>query len=189
MQSQSYRSATGKGGAATDSIYQGVWCGPDSTNLRSVSCSQLHAKIVLSGNCRDHHLVRRSASSLTVFDPGDSHIDVFVDVVERIGSSSFVGSVQNLSDNQPLHFRRAVFPDPFPMVMPEAERSRSKDGLATCRSLPTQWWRLSPVPLHNKWWMRILCLIHLIAGDYSSSAPSAGSSAASTFESRFMLVA
>jgi hypothetical protein len=34
-----------------------------------------------------------------------------------------------------------------------------------------------------------LCLIHLNTSDYSSPAPSEGSSAASIFESRFMLVA
>ena len=43
--------------------------------------------------------------------------------------------------------------------------------------------------LVNKWWMRFPCLIHLKAGDYSSPAPSAGSSAVSILESRFMVMA
>src|SRR5260370_40985181 len=43
--------------------------------------------------------------------------------------------------------------------------------------------------LDNKWWMRLYLSHPPEADDYSSSAPSEGSSAASTFESRFMLVA
>jgi hypothetical protein len=53
------------------------------------------------------------------------------------------------------------------------------------RALPPH----SNTTLNGKWWMRRSLSHPPNAGDYSSPAPSDGSSAASIFESRFMLLA